>query len=258
MIPLRDDNPTSHPAIVTWLIIGACVVVYFFIQPHATTDMSAQVEEVKFSYKHAAVPCEITQGHPLSEQEVRQTLEAGDDSACFEGDSSPRVFPDKNIWFSILYSMFLHGSVLHIAGNMLYLWVFGNNIEDVMGKVPFIVFYFAAGLVATFAHIVVQPNSTVPVVGASGAIAGVMGAYFVLFPNVPIRSLLIIVFIPLLRDIPAKWLLGFWFVLQFFTDAGSGVAWVAHVGGFIFGALVGLAFRHRLRPRHAYWRAGAY
>ncbi len=143
--------------------------------------------------------------------------------------------------------MFLHGSLLHIAGNMLFLWIFGNNIEDRMGIGGYIGFYLLAGLVASAAHILVQPDSTVPVVGASGAIAGVMGAYLVLFPNVKIRSL-IIVFIILFRDISAKWLLGIWFVTQFFTSPNAGVAWVAHVGGFAFGALVALMLRDRLRP----------
>jgi membrane associated rhomboid family serine protease len=143
--------------------------------------------------------------------------------------------------------MFLHGGWLHIGGNMLFLWIFGNNIEDRMGPLPYLAFYLVSGLVAAAAHIAVQPNSTVPVIGASGAIAGVMGAYFVLFPNVPIRTLLLF-FLVLIRDIPAKWLLGFWLVLQFFTSPNEGVAWVAHVGGFIFGAIVAFLLRERLRP----------
>jgi membrane associated rhomboid family serine protease len=143
--------------------------------------------------------------------------------------------------------MFLHGSWLHIGGNMLFLWVFGNNIEDRMGWLPYLLFYLVAGVVATLAHVAVQPASTVPLIGASGAVAGVMGAYLVLFPNVQIRSLLIFILV-LIRDIPAKWLLGFWFVFQFFTNPAEGVAWVAHVGGFVFGALVAFLLRDRLRP----------
>jgi membrane associated rhomboid family serine protease len=146
--------------------------------------------------------------------------------------------------------MFMHGSILHIAGNMLFLWVFGNNIEDRMGKVAFVLFYLAGGLAAALAHIFVQPDSTVPVVGASGAIAAVMGAYLVLFPDAPIRTIIIFYFI-LFRDISAKWLLGFWFVSQFFVNPNEGVAWVAHVGGFVFGALVALLFRRRLLASHA-------
>jgi membrane associated rhomboid family serine protease len=125
---------------------------------------------------------------------------------------------------------------------MLFLWVFGNNVEDRLGHVPYLLFYVASGIVATLAHVGVDPSSTIPVVGASGAIAGVMGAYLVWFPNVPILTAFFYILI-LLREIKAKWLLGFWFVLQFFTSPNDGVAWVAHVGGFVFGVLVGLLLR---------------
>ena len=156
-------------------------------------------------------------------------------------------------WTTVFTSMFLHGGLLHVGGNMLFLWIFGNNIEDVMGSLSYVGFYLLSGLVAAAAHIAVQPNSTVPVVGASGAIAGVMGAYMVLFPNVRIRTVFILIFFFFLRDIRAKYLLGFWFLLQFFTNPAEGVAWVAHVGGFVFGAIVGFFLRERLRPRHASW-----
>ena len=137
---------------------------------------------------------------------------------------------------------------------MLFLWIFGNNIEDRMGWVGYPLFYLASGLAAAAAHIAGQPSSTVPIVGASGAIAGVMGAYLVLFPNVRIRTLFFFIII-LLRDITAKWLLLAWFLLQFFTGPNTGVAWLAHVGGFIFGALVALALRSRLRsePTRPVW-----
>jgi membrane associated rhomboid family serine protease len=131
---------------------------------------------------------------------------------------------------------------------MLFLWVFGNNIEDTRRVVQYILFYVAAGVVATATHIALQPSSTVPLVGASGAIAGVMGAYLVLFPRVPIRTLIIFFFI-MFRDIEARWLLGLWFLSQFFVNPNAGVAWAAHVGGFVFGVLVGIAWRPR-RPRN--------
>ena len=146
--------------------------------------------------------------------------------------------------------MFLHGNLLHIGGNMLFLWVFGNNIEDRMGIVPYGVFYLLSGVVATLAHVAVQPDSTVPLIGASGAVAGVMGAYLVLFPRVRIRTVFLFILI-LIRDVPAMWLLLAWFVLQFFpfvTGNDSGVAYMAHVGGFVFGAAVAFLFRGRLRP----------
>jgi membrane associated rhomboid family serine protease len=249
MIPIKDYNPTTRFPIVTILLIAVNVVVYFFVQPHVTA-----AEDARFSYEHAAIPCEVVNGRPLSDDEIQRTLRTGNTNAC-EGNAptAPPDFPDKSVYLAILYSMFLHGSLLHIGGNMLFLWIFGNNIEDVMGSLSYVGFYLLAGLVAAAAHIAVQANSTVPVVGASGAIAGVMGAYLVLFPDVQIRTVLIFFFL-FIRDIRAKYLLGFWFLLQFFTDQSSGVAWMAHVGGFVFGAIVGFFLRERLRPRHPAWQ----
>jgi membrane associated rhomboid family serine protease len=247
VIPLKDENPTRRPSYVTWFLIAANVFVYFAVQPHswdAANPRTAQVQEAKFTYEYAAVPCEVVHGRPLEPHEI-----VG--GHCGDAPDESPVFPQKNVWLAVLYSMFLHGSLLHIAGNMLFLWIFGNNIEDILGRVAYIGFYLLAGIVAALAHIAVQPDSTVPIVGASGAIAGVMGAYMVLFPNVRIRSLLILGFFVLFRDLQAKWLLGFWFVLQFFTAPGSGVAWVAHVGGFVFGLVVGLFLRTRARPAPA-------
>jgi membrane associated rhomboid family serine protease len=245
VIPLKDYNPTRRFPVITLLLIALNVGVYFFVQrPYDKTSSQA-----RFSYQVAAIPCEVVHGRPLTEDEVVKTLQSNDDTACETPQPGDRaVFPNKAVWLALLYSMFLHGSLLHLGGNMLFLWIFGNNIEDRMGIAGYIGFYLLAGLVASAAHILVQPDSTVPVVGASGAIAGVMGSYVVLFPNVKIRSLILLVFIPLFRDIPAKWWLGFWFVTQFFTNPNEGVAWVAHVGGFVFGALVALLLRDRLRP----------
>jgi membrane associated rhomboid family serine protease len=242
VIPIKDYNPTTRRAWITLLIIAVNVFVYFAVQPHGQANMDPQneaVQEAEFTYAHAAIPCEVTKGRPLTIDEINT-------ATCTPNNqtTSPEPFPHKNIYLAILYSMFLHGSLSHIGFNMLFLWIFGNNIEDRMGWIGYPLFYLASGFAAAFAHIVVQPNSTVPVVGASGAIAGVMGAYLVLFPNVRILSLIVII----IREIPAKWLLGFWFVLQFFTSPASGVAWVAHVGGFVFGMLVALVLRNRLRP----------
>jgi membrane associated rhomboid family serine protease len=239
VIPLKDYNPTRHFPYMTVLLIAANVLVFLFVQRPFSSDPNKDTE---FTFRYAAIPCEVVEGRPLTPVEIDQTLDQGDDQACDRVDPLDRrdgYFPHKQVFLALLYSMFLHGGWLHIGGNMLYLWIFGNNIEDRMGSVPYLAFYLVAGLVAAAAHIGVQPGSTVPVVGASGAIAGVMGAYLVLFPDVQIRSL-IIFFLVLIRDIPAKWLLGFWFVLQFFTNPNEGVAWVAHVGGFAFGALVAL------------------
>ena len=249
MIPLKDYNPTSRFPWVTVLLIAACAAVYFGMQPGGKSTFvqsdaqNRAGQDLKFTVEHAAIPCEIVKGRPLSDDEIRRTFVDGDGTACETSPTSAQDFPHKNVYLAILYSMFLHGSLLHIGGNMLFLWIFGNNIEDRAGPLKYLLFYLAAGLVATATFVAIQPNSTVPMIGASGAIAGVMGAYLVLFPNVRIRSLLILGFFVLFRDIPAKWLLLFWFALQFFTSPSSGVAWTAHVGGFVFGVLVGLVWR---------------
>jgi membrane associated rhomboid family serine protease len=247
LIPLKDYNPTRRFAYVTALLIAANIAVYIFIQRPFSSN---QDKDATFSYDYAAIPCEVVTGRPLTTEEIIQTVNNGNDQACernIHPTAADEFAPHKSVWLAIVYSMFLHGGWLHIGGNMLFLWIFGNNIEDRMGPLPYLAFYLVSGLVAAAAHIAVQPNSTVPVIGASGAIAGVMGAYFVLFPNVPIRTLLLF-FLVLIRDIPAKWLLGFWLVLQFFTSPNEGVAWVAHVGGFVFGAIVAFLLRERLRP----------
>ena len=241
MLPLRDENPTRRVPVVTILLIIANVAVYFLVQP-SSTDVTASTT---FSLERAAIPCEVVEGRPLTIDELRATFNEGDDTACDAGSpASPAGFPGKNVLVAVLTSMFLHGSLLHLGGNMLFLWIFGNNIEDRLGSVPYLLFYLAAGVVATIAHIAVQPDSTVPVVGASGAIAGVMGAYLVWFPNAPILTLFIF-FIILFRRISAKWLLVFWVALQFLEpfNPNSGVAWVAHVGGFVFGVVVAFVLR---------------
>jgi membrane associated rhomboid family serine protease len=247
VIPLKDYNPTRHLPWVTIVLIAINIAVYLLVQRPLDSESG---EDVKFTYEYAAIPCEVVEGRPLSDSEIRRTVVGGDDEACNRDAPLGRrdgFFGNKQVWLAIVYSMFLHGGLLHIAGNMLFLWIFGNNIEDRMGWGAYLVFYLAAGLAAAAAHIAVQPDSTIPVVGASGAVAGVMGAYMVLFPNVQIRTLLLFLLV-FIRDIPAKWVLGFWFVLQFFTSPDEGVAWVAHVGGFAFGAVVGFIFRERLRP----------
>ena len=247
MLPIKDENPTRSKPIVTLLLIAACIGIYFGVQPF----LGEAQEQNAFAYESAAIPCEVIRGRPLSEEEVVETLQGQDDTACAADPSTNAVFPDKNVWLSIVYSMFLHGGLMHLGGNMLFLWIFGNNIEDTKGKIPYLLLYLLAGFAATAAHIAVQPSSTIPVVGASGAIAGVMGAYLVLFPNVPIKTLVMFFFITFI-SIRAKWLLGFWFISQFFIGSGSGVAWMAHVGGFAFGVLAGLFWKSRAEPDSEY------
>ena len=241
MIPLRDDNPTTHPPVVTVVILAAIAFVYFFVQPRGAGA------EARFTYANAAIPCEVVRARPLTIDEVNHTL-GGHDRSCTTTPTSPEPFPAKNVYLAVLVSMFLHANLLHLGGNALFLWVFGNNIEDRMGHAWYLVFYLAGGLAAAAAYIAAKPTSTVPMIGASGAIAAVMGAYLVLFPRTPVRTLFFLGFFVFLRDIPAVALLVFWFASQFFVAPSSGVAWMAHVGGFAFGALVALAGRARLRP----------
>ncbi|MGI8684925.1 MAG: rhomboid family intramembrane serine protease [Acidimicrobiales bacterium] len=244
MIPLKDENPTRTTPVVTIILIAACVAVWILIQ-----GAGARVDDAEFTLKTAAIPCEVVKGRPLSEEELQATFgPAQDTTACESNPDSPPGFPKKRVFVALLSSMFMHGSWLHLGGNMLFLWIFGNNLEDRLGKGKFLAFYLAAGVVATAAHIAVQPDSTVPVIGASGAVAGVMGAYLVLYPNVRIKSLIILFVLIMIRDVPAKWLLGIWLVSQFFINPSDGVAWVAHVGGFVFGILVGFVLKATGEP----------
>ena len=261
MIPLRDNIPTQRRAVVTLALILFTTLVWVLVQPHGNDPVidlhrrspsldfgsSAGGRDLAFTLGWAAVPCEVQQHRPLTNGEVISTFEAGNDRACNRAHSSvvaaAATFPNKSVLASVLVSIFLHGGLLHLAGNMLFLWIFGNNIEDRWGRPQFLLFYLVGGVVATLAHVLAAPSSTVPVVGASGAIAGVMGAYVVLYPRARVTTLVTVIIIPFVARISAVWLLGFWFVSQFFLAPDSGVAWVAHVGGFAFGAAVALATR---------------
>jgi len=231
VLPLRDENPTRRIPIVTAALIVANIVIFVFVQPHGGQP------EARFTYEHAAIPCELEQRHPL---DIGQ-IESGD---C-ANESGPEVFPDKSVWLAVLVSMFLHGSLLHVLGNMLFLWVFGDNIEDYLNPIGFVVFYLLAGVIASVVFVLTDAGSVQPFVGASGAIAGLMGMYLVLWPRA--RVLTVIILPPFLLYLRASAVLVIWFVLQFFTSPNSGVAWTAHVGGFAFGVLVGLGLR-RVRP----------
>jgi membrane associated rhomboid family serine protease len=245
VLPFHDDNPVRSPPVVTWLIIVACLGVYFFWQP---TPFASDTADVEFNVENAAIPCELVEGRPLDIGEVVATYNQGDDQACdIDNGQSPAYDPGKNVWLAMVTSMFLHGSLLHIGGNLLFLWVFGNNVEDVFGKVGFVLFYLAGGVVATLSHVLLNVDSTVALVGASGAIAAVMGAYLVLFPRAKVRTAVFVLLI-FFVNLQAWVVLGFWFVLQFFTDPNTGVAWGAHVGGFLFGVVVGLVVRALRTP----------
>lgn len=233
MIPLRDVNPTVLTPVVTVVVIALNVLVFFGLQPR---DVEGDLE---FTYQHAAVPCEITTGEPLDVTEIRG-------GACVDSDGrSTEVFPNKQIEFSVLASMFLHGGLLHLGFNMWSLWIFGNNVEEAFGKVGYVALYLAGGIVATLAFVFLNRDGVVPLVGASGAIAAVMGAYLVIFPTHRILTFVFVFLVPL----PAIIFIGIWFIGQFQIDPASNVAWEAHVGGFVFGVAIAAVFRNRLRQR---------
>jgi membrane associated rhomboid family serine protease len=235
VIPLRDENPTSRVAVVTILLILVNLGIYFGIQAAKTPQ-----ENTTFTYEWAGIPCEIRTGHPITAVPAFTSVPADSCAVRATNISVPqRPFPNKNIWLAVLSSMFLHGSVAHVLGNMLFLWIFGNNVEDQLGHVAFFALYLVGGIVASAVHIAGNLDSTIPFVGASGAVAVVMGAYFVWFPRA--RVLTLVVFLPVM--LPAVVVLGLWFVMQFLTQSTSGIATLAHIGGFVFGMLVAYALK---------------
>ena len=239
VIPIRDDNPATKKPVLTIAIIAACIYIFAVVQPHT------QPQDQVWTVEHAAIPCEVVHGEPMSNNLSRQC----DGQLRFGGvPGSVEPFPHKNVFLAVIVSMFLHGSWLHVLGNMLFLWIFGNNIEDRLGPIGYAFFYLVAGVAAALTHIATQTNSTVPVVGASGAIAGVMGAYLVLYPKARILTIIPLFIFLQFVYLPAFVVLLGWFVLQFFTNPNSGVAIAAHIGGFIFGAAVGLFLRGTAQP----------
>ncbi|MEY3192151.1 MAG: hypothetical protein RL305_750 [Pseudomonadota bacterium] len=214
MIPLKDENVTLSTPILSYLIIASCIVV-FLIQISSPGYTSGNL-----FYSYGVVPASL-----LGIETLPGDLE--------------KIDP----YLTLITSMFMHGGWMHLIGNMLYMWIFADNIEDDLGKVKFILFYIASGVAAALTQVYLNVNSTVPMVGASGAISGVLGAYMIRYPRNKVLVLIPLgVFTQLLR-IPALFVLGFWFILQFISSAGStgeggGVAYGAHIGGFVFGAAV--------------------
>jgi len=237
MIPIRDINPSLRTPVFTFLLVARSVAVYFFVQPGEPAD------QLEFLYRQAAVACELTTGEALSFDEIV-------DQRCTDRAETP-LYPDKSPLVSVVVSMFLHGGLAHLVANMWSLLLFGNNVEDAYGRFGYLLLYLVSGVVATVGFVVLNPDTTVPLVGASGAIAGIMGAYLVLFPRARVVSVFpLLFFIPF--TISAGWYLIVWFVGQFaFTAADSAIAWEAHVAGFLFGMLVTLVGRRPLLRRLA-------
>jgi membrane associated rhomboid family serine protease len=262
VIPIRDVNPTTRTAWLTLVLIAANIAIFVLWEPTFGTPRQQQ----DFFFCTAEIPYEVANQTTLAEggTEARRSIEESfaadpDQAAALQSDLAERC-PDKSWLASIFVSMFLHGSWLHLGGNMLFLWIFGNNVEDRLGLVLFVLFYVMGGLAATGLQLAFDPNSAIPNVGASGAIAAILGAYLVMFPNARIHTLVIFFFITFV-DLPAVFVLLSWFALQLFSGVGGmgrvvggGVAYWAHVGGFGFGALVALLFfRQRRRPEPASW-----
>lgn len=218
MIPLRDANPTRRTPVVTIGILLACFVVFAYELGLTASGGDPALEA--FVRQWGVVPAEVT--------------------AAWRGD----ILSAETA--TLITSQFLHGGWLHLFGNMLFLWIFANNVEDRLGRPAFLVFYLAGGVVAVLAQVAVAPASTIPTIGASGAIAATLGAYLVFFPRARITSLVFLGFFYQLIDVPAVLVLGFWFVLQLIDGFASlgmvassgGVAFFAHIGGFVAGALV--------------------
>ena len=240
LIPIHDDNPTRTPAVVNWTLIAVNVVV-FLLSPISPLDLGGDANtpasfcrQQAFFLEWAAVPVELLNNDPLD-------VTAGPPA----GDHCQPVRPgyQKIPALSVLSAMFLHGGLLHLAGNMLFLFVFGNNVEDRLGHLRYLLFYLACGYIATYGFALSAPTSTDTLVGASGAIAGVLGAYLILFPSARVTSLVpFLFFIPVW--LPAWIVLGSWFVLQWLyfqgaaTAEGAGVAYLAHVVGFAAGVVL--------------------
>lgn len=211
MIPLKDDNPThSLPVITVGIIVVNCLVFIYQL-----TLSSEGLETFLFHY--GAIPGRLV--HPNLADRI--------------------PVPSLPFSLTIFSSMFLHGGLIHLAGNMLYLWIFGNNVEDYLGHIKFAGFYLISGFLAAFIHTLTDLDSLVPMIGASGAIAGILGAYLVLFPRANISTLFIFIIFFKVIKVPAVLILGLWFLIQLVNagTVGGSVAWYAHVGGFLSGVI---------------------
>lgn len=209
MIPLKDDNPTETTPYVTVALIAINIIVFIY-----QLSLGPRGDQL-FVFRTGIIPYEFT--HAV--------------------DIPP--YAAHPLVFNLIAAMFMHGGILHLLGNMLYLWIFGNNVEDAMGHFRFVLFYLLTGLLASATHIILVPDARIPMIGASGAISGVLGAYFVLFPWAKVHTLIFLFFFITVIRVPAVVILGFWFVLQFLNIySHSNVAWFAHIGGALSGVLL--------------------
>jgi membrane associated rhomboid family serine protease len=217
MIPLKDDIPTQTIPLITVGIISLNILIYIY-------QLSLPAERLEgFLFRYGAIPDHLS--HPF-----------------FQDRSNPQTIPSALTIFS---AMFLHGSLFHLLGNMLYLWIFGNSVEDVLGHLKFFLFYLISGFFAAFIHTFSDASSSIPMIGASGAIAGILGAYLILFPRANVSTLFVFIIFFKIIKVPAVLILGLWFLIQLLNagNEGGSVAWYAHVGGFLTGVFLIRTFK---------------
>ena len=224
MIPLKDDNPSSEKPILTYIIIGLCIFI-FLIQLSSQSFKTGQL-----FYSYGLIPSVL-----MGNSQLPLDL---------------YVIPG---WLTIFTSMFMHGGFMHLIGNMLYMWIFADNIEDSLGSTKFLIFYLLAGIGAGMTQVLMDTHSQVPMVGASGAIGGVLGAYLINYPNAKVLVLIPFGFFSQLVKIKALYVLGFWFILQFISS-GGGVAYAAHIGGFISGIILILFFNKKKKRKKTFFK----
>jgi len=276
MIPIRDMIRSRRFPVVTVSLIVINLLVFLYqgylgtrepLFDNWSDERYAWIEaghenppifDPYYAYTTRRVPGQSLSTYAIAQDDWFLMQYALTPAELLGGTDLPPTIPVP-IWLTLLSTMFLHGSILHVLGNMLYLWIFGDNVEDAMGPVRFLIFYLLCGAAASFAQIAIAPGSSIPLVGASGAIAGVLAAYFMLYPYAKVLTIIPIFFFLRLIAVPAVFLLGFWFVLQVISGAGSigssgGVAWFAHVGGFVAGLLLVGLFRRRDVPL-TLWRS---
>lgn len=227
LLPIQDENPTYSRPVITVALLSANVMVFIYQM------ILGPAGEQLFIFGTAVIPYELT--HFV-------------DRTTFAIPSTRYAYPAALLPFplTLFSAMFTHGGFMHLGGNMLYLWIFGNNIEDAMGHGRFFIFYMITGLGATMVHVLSDPNSTIPMIGASGAIAGILGAYFVLYPKAKIKTFVVLIIFIQIIYVPAVFILGFWFLRQIIGIGSDDIAWYAHIGGFLVGMFLVRRFK---RPR---------
>lgn len=252
MFPLRDDVPTESTPFVNYLVIATCVVV-FLAQAAASENGDGLI------YQYGMVPARVRQPDvPILLPPTESTLRVIPQGF----DAGPVVLAPPSAvppWMTLFTCIFLHGGLMHLVGNMWFLYIFGDNVEDRFGHFGYALMYLACGVVASLGHLLSAPGSTIPTVGASGAIAGVMGAYFVMFRGAQVMTLLPLGVFTQVVAVPAPFFLGLWFLFQFVSAAmtpteGGGVAWWAHIGGFVAGLISTLLLSTQGRVPRGYRR----